>query len=402
MKRWQLGLGAVALLVLGVSVAAVAATSSGGTESSSGLHSAGTLPRPPAPDIEVADLQAGSVPFAQPLRISVTHGTLSTVEVTDDGGSLVQGASGTDGASWHSFTSLIPLASYSIKVSVTDTEHKITSQTMTVRATDTDKHLSATISPGDGDVVGVGMPIGVTFNHPIPKDQQVEIERRLTITTEPAVTGAWHWMSPSEVHWRPATFWATGTKVTAEINIIRLDIGQGIWGVDQHKAAFTIGDSHISTADISAHTMTITKNGAVIKTVPISAGRDKYPTKGGIHIALEKAQTVTMDSQTVGIPRDSPDGYFEKVLWDVRISNGGAFVHAAPWSVSDQGHRNVSHGCINLSTADAQWFFSFAQRGDIVNIVNSGAPPQLSDAGMADWNIPWPAWQAADPINAAQ
>src|SRR6059058_2131757 len=137
--------------------------------------------------------------------------------------------------------------------------------------------------------------------------------------------------------------------------------------------------------------------GQTVRVLPMSAGRDKYPTKGGIHIALEKAPVVTMDSQTVGIPRNSKDGYYEKVYWDVRISNGGAFVHAAPWSVDDQGHANVSHGCVNLSTADAQWFFGFAQRGDVVNVINSPAPPDLHDPGTADWNIPWSAWSAPAP-----
>lgn len=30
------------------------------------------------------------------------------------------------------------------------------------------------------------------------------------------------------------------------------------------------------------------------------------------------------------------------------------FVHAAPWSVAQQGSSNVSHGCINLSPDNAQ------------------------------------------------
>ena len=153
-----------------------------------------------------------------------------------------------------------------------------------------------------------------------------------------------------------------------------------------------VGDAHVSIADVQTHTFTVTSNGRVQRVIPMSAGRDAYPTKNGVHIALEKSQVVTMDSQTVGIPRNSPDGYYEKVYWDVRISNGGAFVHAAPWSVGEQGNRNVSHGCVNISTSDAQWFFSFTQRGDVVNVVHSPVPPVLSDAGTADWNVTWATW----------
>jgi hypothetical protein len=124
---------------------------------------------------------------------------------------------------------------------------------------------------------------------------------------------------------------------------------------------------------------------------------------GGVHIALEKAQLVTMDSQTVGIPRDSPDGYYEKVYWNVRITNGGAFVHAAPWSVGQQGRANVSHGCINLSPANATWFYYFARRGDIVDVYNTPRPPSTWDAGTMDWNMSWSQWVAGSalPVEAS-
>ncbi|MBV8959397.1 MAG: L,D-transpeptidase, partial [Actinobacteria bacterium] len=68
---------------------------------------------------------------------------------------------------------------------------------------------------------------------------------------------------------------------------------------------------------------------------------------------------------------------------------------AAPWSVPDQGQRNVSHGCINLSTADAQWFYDFTQRGDIIDIHSAGAAPDLADPGTMDWNLSWEAWNSA-------
>ena len=70
----------------------------------------------------------------------------------------------------------------------------------------------------------------------------------------------------------------------------------------------------MSTVDVNAHTMTVTDNGKVVKTIPVSTGRDKYPTKGGIHVVSEKTPKTIMDSATVGIPRNSPDGYYETVL----------------------------------------------------------------------------------------
>ena len=137
--------------------------------------------------------------------------------------------------------------------------------------------------------------------------------------------------------------------------------------------------------------MTVTSNGAVVRTVPQSSGREKYPTMGGVHIALEKSQHVVMDSETVGIPRNSPDGYREDVYWNVAITNGGEYVHAAPWSTGAQGNRNVSHGCVNLSTSDATWFYGFSRVGDIIQVVGSPRSP-TGDAGTADWNMPWEQW----------
>jgi lipoprotein-anchoring transpeptidase ErfK/SrfK len=126
--------------------------------------------------------------------------------------------------------------------------------------------------------------------------------------------------------------------------------------------------------------------------MPISAGRDQYPTMTGTHIALYRQSDVLMDSSTVGIPRNSPDGYYEHVYFDVAITDGGEFVHAAPWSTGSQGRSNVSHGCVNLSNADAEWFFNFSHMGDVINVVNGPRGPELGDHGVMDWNTSWDKW----------
>ena len=95
----------------------------------------------------------------------------------------------------------------------------------------------------------------------------------------------------------------------------------------------------------------------------------------------------------MGIPTASPDGYYEKLPYSMRISYGGAFVHANPATVKYQGRLNVSHGCINLSLADAKWFYEVSHRGDVVDIVHAAVGPVLYDPGMADWNYSWEAWQ---------
>jgi hypothetical protein len=82
----------------------------------------------------------------------------------------------------------------------------------------------------------------------------------------------------------------------------------------------------------------------------------------------------------------------------VRISNSGEFVHAAPWSTKDQGLRNVSHGCINASVADAAWFLRFSRRGDVVQVVGTPRKLQLGN-GFADWTVSWREWVEGSALN---
>ena len=79
----------------------------------------------------------------------------------------------------------------------------------------------------------------------------------------------------------------------------------------------------------------------------------------------------------------------------MRISDGGAFVHANPGTVRFQGVTNVSHGCVNLSVSDAEWYFHLARRGDVVDVVHAQVGPVLYDPGMSDWNLSFHRWQSA-------
>jgi lipoprotein-anchoring transpeptidase ErfK/SrfK len=340
-----------------------------------------------------ADLDAtGRVSWQAPMVLRLHGGQLLSVVATDAGGAPLPGAIQAGAKEWHSTSQLLPDTTYALTAHIVDDgDH---GRVRSLKATTTPPRLkiSATITPGDGNVVGVGMPVVVRFDHPVPQTARSAMVGRLAVVTSPAVTGAWRWLTPSELHWRPENYWPAHTAVTATADLDRLNLGDGSWGTGRHSSTFSVGDAHVSTADASTHTMTVTNNGQVVRTLPMSAGRQEYPSHSGVHVALSKNESVVMDSATVGIPRNSPDGYYETVAWDVRISYGGEFVHAAPWSAAAQGQRNVSHGCINLSTADAQWFYGFTQRGDIINVLNAGAKPNLADPGTADWNLSWSAW----------
>lgn len=136
-----------------------------------------------------------------------------------------------------------------------------------------------------------------------------------------------------------------------------LNPGGGVYGAQDHTATYHVHDSWIATADGASKQMEIRHNGALVKTMPLSLGALATPTHTGIHIVSSKHPSIVMDSCTFGVCQGQPGYYKETVKLDARISNDGEFVAAVPWSDAQQGHSNVSHGCVNLSPANAQWFY---------------------------------------------
>jgi lipoprotein-anchoring transpeptidase ErfK/SrfK len=329
------------------------------------------------------------------VRVSAKEGSLRTVTVSTTSGARLAGTMSADHKTWTSRTPLATASTYDVAVAARDShQHAVAVYSMfwTLKPK---KTFAAAVAPLNGETVGVGQPIAVYFNAPVKN--RAAVERRFHVTTDTAPVGAWHWYSDTEMHYRPPTYWPSGDHVSLSYDLRGVNVGSNVWG-DQHRTiAFTVGDSHVSKVNALAHSMQVFDNGKLVRTFPVSTGRDKYPTTSGIHVVLNKNPLQVMDSATVGIPRNSPDGYFEKVPWSVRISNSGEFVHDAPWSVRSQGHVNVSHGCVNLSPTDSKWFFDWSRRGDIVIV--TGTPRHLQQGnGYADWNLSWSAWTAGDPL----
>ena len=74
-----------------------------------------------------------------------------------------------------------------------------------------------------------------------------------------------------------------------------------------------------------------------------------------------------MDSQTLGIPRDAPTGYYlRNVLYTQYFTDDGAALHENSWS-TNFGHPGT-HGCLGVNLADAQWFWDWAGIGTVLNI----------------------------------
>ena len=229
-----------------------------------------------------------------------------------------------------------------------------------------------TFNPVNGSTVGVGEPIIINFARPIADKPMAE--QAIHVSSTPPVSGKFYWLTPSQVRWRPLSFWPAHTAVHVDAA-----------GTQNN---FVTGDSLMATADDATHTLTVTRNGTVEQTFPMSMGMAAggHQTPNGTYYVLDKKAKVVMDSSTYGVPVNSTYGYKVNVEDAVQFDNSGDFVHSAPWSVSDQGKRDVSHGCINISPSNAKWFFTNFGTGDPIVVRNSVGTYSKND-GSNDWQL---------------
>lgn len=393
-----IGIALALALALGVTAAMVGSSGGAGGLTSGSGHGGGKGAAKVAQvrlSTKPSD-RASGVPLDAHVQVVASNGHLTGVQVTPASGKALAGSLTPDGLTWRSSGALAPGTRYRVTVNAADQSGTTTRQVSSFTTLTPSRVLSTSIMPLNGQTVGVGMPIAVWFNHSVA--DRAAVERRLKVRTSSGLEGAWRWFGDREVHFRPQRFWPAGEQVTLSVGLAGVRAAPGTWGVTNRTVSLRIGDRHVSTVDARTHTMKVTVNDRVVKTIPVSTGRDKYPTTNGVHFVVSKEQDKLMDSATVGIPRDSPDGYYEHVYWSVRISNSGEFVHAAPWSVGSQGRANVSHGCVNMSTENAQWFFKLARPGDVVTVSGSPKKPNSWTLGVADWNITWSRWLAGSAL----
>jgi lipoprotein-anchoring transpeptidase ErfK/SrfK len=328
-----------------------------------------------------------------PVTVSAEAGVLGAVTMVDEDGEAVAGQLSRDGLTWSTREQLGYNTSYTLTAE-SQGLGGVTNRQMTFETHSPENLTMPYVLPNEGEVVGVGQPVAIRFDENIPN--RVAAERAIKVTTNPPVEGAFYWLSNREVRWRPAQFWTPGTKVEVAVNTYGADLGDGLFGQDNASTNFTIGDEVITTVDDRTKTLTVQRNGEVVKTMPVSMGKDRTPTNNGTYIVGDKFSHMIMDSSTYGVPVNSPNGYRTEVDWATQISYSGIYVHAAPWSVGSQGYDNVSHGCINVSNSNGRWFHDNSKRGDVVRIVNTVGPILPGTDGLGDWNIPWERWQAGN------
>jgi len=393
MLRWLVGVVVVVAAVAGCTSSSGSSSGGGDKPAAGGGGGEQSSPTAPAATLAVVPAaNAAAVAPADPVKVTATGGTLTSVSVAGSGGA-VKGALNPDKTVWTSTDKLGFGARYTVSAVATNADGQKTTTTSaftTARATRT---VFPAVSPLNGMTVGVGMPIRVYFENPVT-DRKAALARMKVTTSVPTV-GAWRWFSATEVHWRPKTYWKPGTKVALDTDLRGVSLGAGTYGsvnADRH-IAFTIGASHVSIADAKTHRMKVWINGKLTKDFPASLGKEVPGrfTHNGVHVVTDKKASMTMDSTTFGLALDA-GGYKVPVKFATRISNGGEFVHSAPWSVAQQGKENVSHGCVNLAPANAQWFYGISRPGDVVQVTGTPVPLTGKDTDIPDWTIPWSQW----------
>jgi lipoprotein-anchoring transpeptidase ErfK/SrfK len=253
-----------------------------------------------------------------------------------------------------------------------------------------DRLVRGVLNIADGRTVGVAAPIRIQFNRHI--EDRAAVEQALSVTTSVPVEGSWGWLPDddggSRVDWRPREYWPANTTVTVRADLFGLPYGGGSYGAADITSTFHVGRAQIVKADAASHRMVVFRDGQQVFDFPASYGLDSDPrrnTRSGVHVVSERFADRRMVSETFG--------YDVMMKWAVRISNNGEFIHAQPATVSVQGSRNVSHGCLNLSSANAKAYYDTVMYGDPVEVTGTRVPLSSRDGDIWDWTLTWEQWQ---------
>lgn len=324
-----------------------------------------------------------------PITVKSSGGSLTSVTINKADGSALKGDLSPDGTSWTSAEPFGFNKRYTLNAKAAGVGgESISNVSFTTRAPQ--NLTQAYLMPQNGETVGIGQPVAVKFDEPITNKKAAQ--SAIKITTEPAVDGAFYWISDQEVRWRPKEYWKTGTKVNVAVNTYGIDLGGGLFGQENQRSSFKIGRSMVITADDRTKQVTFLRDGKVIRKMPTSMGKDSTPTDNGVYLVGDKHSTLVMDSSSYGVPVNSADGYRTPVDFATQMSYSGIYFHSAPWSVWAQGNTNTSHGCLNLSPDNAQWVMNHTLRGDPVEVRNTVGPKLSGSDGLGDWNVPWSVW----------
>jgi len=262
-----------------------------------------------------------------------------------------------------------------------------------------------TISPSNGTTIGVAYPITAAFSAPVVDRATVEHHMHVYLNGGFA-KGAWYWRDSTTALFRLPAFWPGHSTIEVRLTLAGVEVARGpnlrIVGDASTTRTHTIrtGRALVVHVDGIKDRFTVAIDGKVVEVFKTSLGKPGYETRSGIKAVMEKYTVRHMTSIAAGIT-DPKDQYDLQVPWAVRITPTGEFIHGAPWATARLGRYNGSHGCTNLSAADAKWFFDHVIPGDA--IVTTGTPRAMEywNGLGAPYNMPWALWLAHSATKGA-
>ncbi|WP_372412164.1 Ig-like domain-containing protein [Streptomyces luteireticuli] len=338
--------------------------------------------------------------------VSVPNGELTQVHMTTQDGTEIPGSLASDRRSWKPNKDLELGTTYTITANAAD-ENNGTVHGASVSFTTADPEHSTivTCTPQNGSTVGVGMPVSLTFSRPIHYREAVL--SGITVHSSSGQQAIGHWLGDRRLDFRPREYWHPHSQITVDISLDGLETSPGVQGVQNETVRFSTGHAQISTLDVRSHRMTVTRDGELLRILPVSAGSSSHPTYNGTLVISEKHQEIRMNGASVGFPEEQGGYDIPDVPHAMRLTDSGTFVHGNYWTPKNAfGTTNTSHGCIGLEdtqgTPDphtpAAWFFDHSRPGDIIIVSGSTAPVVDPANGLNSWNMDWATWSASTQV----
>ncbi|MFG3253153.1 Ig-like domain-containing protein [Streptomyces sp. NPDC048172] len=399
-SRKQIIGGSAAGLVVLLVVMLLVLTTCGG--SSSGADGGDGEKKAKGPSEAVVTLApkdgADEVATSGKLRVSAAKGKLTEVKVQDSKDNVVKGRFLDGRTAWKPSTHLNAGTKYTVDAVAKDSEGRESAKHGSFTTFVPKDTFVGYFTPENGDTVGAGMPVSINFNRPIANREAVE--KAISVKADPEAEIEGHWFGDQRLDFRPKEYWKAGTKVTADLNLSGVEGSNGVYGKQRKTVKFTVGRQQVSVVDAKKKTMTVTRNGKKIKTIPITSGSPANPTYNGKMVVSEKHQVTRMNGDTVGFGGEYD---IKDVPHAMRLSTSGTFIHGNYWSGEGAfGKVNASHGCVGLFDArgggmkgtPGAWFFRNSMVGDVVEVKNSQDETIKPDNGLNGWNMSWEKWTA--------
>ncbi|MFI7384458.1 Ig-like domain-containing protein [Streptomyces sp. NPDC049813] len=336
-------------------------------------------------------------------KVTVSKGTLTDVTMETADGTAVAGQISADKKSWKPAAQLDRATTYKIAATASDADNRVAHENASFTTVSPSNSFIGNFTPEDGSTVGVGMPVSINFDKAITNKSDVQSHITVSSSSGQEVVG--HWFNANRLDFRPQDYWQGGSTVTLKLDLDGVEGASGVTGVQQKTVTFKIGRNQVSTVDAKTKTMTVTRDGKTIRTIPISAGSPENKTYQGQMVISEKFKETRMNGASVGFTDDDGKGEYDikDVPHAMRLSNSGTFIHGNYWGAkSIFGSANTSHGCVGLadakgagdSSTPGAWFYDNSMVGDVVIVKNTGDKTVAPDNGLNGWNLDWSAWKA--------